>query len=162
MSGAPRVLRTFQTAVSDPHLRSLALDGRAWLGWAAVASSGHGRQRGVGPLRRAPRALCAGCDRDAALVVAPAIEEGAADPVLVCGLHVDQTALAMVAATSGPVASFPSRRTWRVWWRSRPSAVAWRNARARVRRDDVEAPLPPQTTPPPRGSLLFSDRPQQW
>ena len=161
MARTARHVRTWRAMMLDGHLRHLALDPRPTLRWAAVWGSRPGR--GVGPLRRAPRATCVACSSPAPLVVGAGYDElgRPAEQLPACRRHVDELALARLAATRSRVSSYPARTTWRVWWRSAPLAVAWRNAAAQTRRSSV-ALLPVTMTAPPRGSGLFRERPSMW
>lgn len=66
-----------------------------------------------------------------------------------------------LAETGTRVSSYPGRRTWRVWWRSAPAAVAWRNAAALVprTRDPQE---PAAETAAPVSAQVFRERPSLW
>ncbi len=156
-----QAFRTTCDALTDSRVRAAAGDLPAHLRWAMIWTAGLGR--GVGPLRRAPRETCAGCRDRAAL----AVESTYADATLTgwrtyaCHRHVDRVALAGFLATRRPVAAFPLRRGWRLWWRSAPIAVAWRNATGSARLAH-DALIPADRTTPPRGSALFAQRRTFW
>jgi hypothetical protein len=66
-----------------------------------------------------------------------------------------------LAETRTRVSSYPARRTWPIWWRSAPLAVAWRNAAARVPRAGADL-LPVTDAPLTLSEQLFRERPSLW
>ena len=168
MPGSLRALRTGLVLCREADLRGTVLGPRGWGRWLAVWSSGTPGARGAGPLRPTPTRTCRVCGRQAVLVVVSAAGTGAdggattAWHSYACGAHLDGEALAALTSTGSPVASHPTRRSWRLWWRTAPLGIAWRNAGARVRRSDVPASLEVAVVPRPRGALLFSDRRHLW
>lgn len=156
MSGAARVLRTVRVLVSDPDLRRLGLDPRRAVRWAAVWDSGSGS--GAGPLRRAPRSSCAVCPLPAPLVVGSAYDDDGRPTrcLPACRRHADELAMAQLSDSPGLVATWPARRTWRIWWRAAPAAVAWRSAAAQLPRPSERAAAETLS------AQLFRERPSLW
>jgi hypothetical protein len=99
------------------------------------------------------------CSAPAPLVVGWAYDEDGSptrcEPA--CRRHADELAMAQLACSPQLVATWPARRTWRVWWRAAPPLTAWRSAAARLPRREPERHAATGIS-----AAVFRERPSLW